>query len=168
MSTCIELIFSGFRIDFFPQTGMQFRRPLPIRSKFINDTDVTWQEDTVFLSVGHFPEHTDSCIRTTDTANEVTTSVSESLNGEFYEVAIAFEFRNPTQQIMNRCLQLDEAPHHVRITQFAMDGRPQRYRVVRAEEGAVRARIIDQGETMRVEVTVAAVNGLQSVDATGA
>lgn len=165
MLVCLDIVFSRFRIDFFHSYALLFKQPLVERSKWLDRSDVEWNEDGLFLSVGNFPAHTDSCIRTDDTASEVKTTVSESLKDDSYEVNLSFGFRNPTPEIMRRCMALDESPYPIRITHFGMDGKPRRYRVVRAEEGAMRAQVVDEGDTIRVEVTVAAVNGLQSLDA---
>ena len=97
MKQCFELIYDRFSIQFYPESAVQFRTHPMASGKVLTADEVTIDESQLYLAVGHFLENTGKQICTTDSSDEVTTSASESKEGEIFDVNLHFEFRNPTK-----------------------------------------------------------------------
>lgn len=159
----MELIYDRFGIEFYSHSGIEFNRPMMVREKFLSAADLVISEDGLYLQVGHFPRHTGKQIRSNDTPDNVTTSVSEDFDDEVYTVNLHFEFSNPDGNSVNLCTALDSAPFHVVLLAYALDGSVSSRRVIRNEEGQSRTTVTEENGVFSVDMKIVTPSGIQLV-----
>lgn len=163
MNGCIELIFDYFGIEFYRPSGVSFSDPMMLKKKFLSASDISIQPSDRYLAVGNFDGHSGIYIQSNDRQDEITTKVSEKKNGEQYTVSVHFEFVRPTQEAVRLCEGLDEAPYHIVLNQLGFTGAVASRRVIRCETGQSRAEVTEEKGTVKVDVTVQNVNGIQLI-----
>lgn len=163
MNQCLDFIYDRFSIDFYPEGGVQFSNHPVTPAKMLSPDEVTIVEDTLYLSVGHYPGATGKQIEANDSAEEITTSAKESKDGEVFEVNLHFEFKNPTKTKVSLCEALDWKPYHIVLNQMDFVGKVASRRVIRNGEGQSRVKVTEDKGIILVDVTVRNTNGIQMI-----
>jgi hypothetical protein len=164
MKQCIELIYDRFTIGFYPEAGVQFTTHPMVSGKILSSGEVTIFEDQLYLSVGNFPDGSAKQIHANDSADNVTTSATESKDGEFFEVNLHFEFKNPTKTEATLCEALDLAPYHVVLNQMDFTGKVASRRVIRNGVGQSRVKVSENQGLLSVDMTIRNVKGIQWIE----
>lgn len=163
MEKCLELIYDRFGIEFYSHSGVEFKQPMQLCKKMISASDVVISEEGLYLQVGHYPKHTGKQIRSNDTADNVTSSVSEDFDNGYYTVNVHFEFSNPDTNSVNLCQALDTAPFHVILVSYALDGRVTSRRIIRNEEGQSLTFVTESNGIVSVDMTIVNPSGIQLI-----
>ena len=163
MKQCMELIYERFSLYFYPEGAVQFKAHPMVSSKALAEDEVTVFDEQVYLSVGHFPSPTGKQINTTDSSDEVTTSATESKDGEFFEVKLHFEFKNPTKTQVTLCEALDWKPYHIILNQMDFTGKVASRRMIRNGIGQSRVTVTENLGIISVDITVKNTSGIQLI-----
>lgn len=164
MKPCIELIYDRFSVDFYPEGGVQFSNHPMVTSKVLASDEVSIIDSELYLSVGHYPNSLAKQINANDSAEEVTTSANESKDGEFFEVGLHFEFKNPTKTETTLCEALDFAPYHVVLNHMDFTGKVASRRIIRNGKGQSRVKVTENQGVISVDMTIRNVNGIQLIE----
>ena len=163
MKQCMELIYERFSLDFYPEGAVQFKAHPMVSSKVLGEDEVTVFGEQVYLSVGHFSSPTGKQIKTTDSSEEVTTSATESKDGEIFEVNLHFEFKNPTKTQTTLCEALDYRPYHVVLNQMDFTGKVASRRIIRNGIGQSRVKVTENLGVISVDMTIKNTSGIQLI-----
>lgn len=163
MNNCLELIYDRFGIDFYPMTGVLFKKPMMVHEKVIGSSDIIIVPPELYLSVGNFPEHTGKQIKANDTQDNITTAVSENKDNEQYAVEVHFEFNVPTAMSVSLCETLDIRPFHIILNQYSLTGGIGSRRVIRNGEGQSRVKVTEEKGVIKVDVSIKNTNGIQLI-----
>lgn len=163
MNNCIELIYDRFNLEFYPEDGIQFNSTLTDHSKIITTDQCVIFDTKKYLSVGNHPQHTTTTIKSNDTPDDVTTSVTEEYNNEQYVVNIHFEFKKPTSTAVSLVEAFDFQPFHVVLKHQALDGKSSLIRVIQNGLGQFRSTITENQGVINVNMTIVNTNGIQLI-----
>lgn len=163
MSTCLELIYDRFGIDFYPLQSVNFANPIQVIEKFMEKEEVEFLTASPILSVGNYPAHSDGKIRANDTASSITTTVKEKKSKEVYEVEVHFEFKQPLKVNVDACEEMDAAPCHIVLNRFNLNGTVADRRIIRNGEGNSRTEVTEENGVINVDIKIQNVNGIQLI-----
>ena len=159
----MELIYERFSLDFYPEGGVQFKSHPMVGSKLLNADEVMILDEQVYLSVGNFSAPTGKQIHANDSAEEVTTSATETKDGEIFEVILHFEFKNPTKTQVTLCEAMDWKPYHVVLNQMDFTGKVASRRIIRNGIGQSRVKVTENLGIISVDMSIKNTSGIQLI-----
>lgn len=163
MQDCNELIYERFRIECYPLEAVSCSQNPLMVTKTVPQSMLQVDSSRLYMEIGSFPSHTGKRISTNDTAKKVNTKVSEKTDNSFYKVSIRFQFEKGDANSLNLCMALNIKPFYFFIRYLGMDGRVVGSRFISNDLGSSQASITEEQGLVTVEITLANVNGIQTI-----